>query len=50
MRQVILRSQKSCRAGVTWSEVLVTAGVVTFFLWGFAIWVLTSRSKGGAVS
>lgn len=46
MRHVILRPQKSCRAGVSWSEVLVTVGVVTFFLWAFAIWVLMSRSNG----
>ena len=47
MRQIILRPRKSCRAGVTWSEVLVTIGVVTFSLWAFAIWVLMSREPGG---
>ncbi len=47
MRQVILRPQKSCRTGVTWSEVLVTFGVVTFFLWAFAAWVLMTSGTGG---
>ncbi|MCX7418630.1 MAG: DUF1559 domain-containing protein [Planctomycetia bacterium] len=38
MRQVILRPQKSCRAGATWLDVIVFGGLVVVFILGLGVW------------
>lgn len=48
MRQIILRPQKSCRAGVTWLDVIVFGGLVAMGLLGLGIWVLQSQMSSGS--
>jgi hypothetical protein len=47
MRHVILRPQKSCRAGASWLDVVCIVGVVGVFLLGLGIWALMPFEPGG---
>ncbi len=48
MRQIILRPQKSSRAGATWLDVIVFGGLVAMGLLGLGIWVLQSQMSSGS--